>query len=64
MFDALAPVVRGRGRSFVMYDEAERVEKAKTLPEAIGKAHDILVALRAIFLQFILLRGKPGRPAF
>ena len=48
LFDALAPVVRGRGRSFVMYDEAERVEKAKTLPEAIGKAHDILVALRAI----------------
>ena len=58
LFDALAQVVRGRGRSFVMYDEAERVEKAKTLPEAIGKAHDILVALRAMSCNLFFYAGS------
>lgn len=49
--EALDPVVRKKGRSWLKYDESPVVSKTKTLPDAIAAAGDILARLHAKWPQ-------------
>ena len=44
--DALRPMANKK--AFIEYEECEVVSKAKTLPDSIAKAHDVLSALKAL----------------
>ena len=44
----LKPVVSGRGRSFVVYNESDKVTQARTEPKSIQAAHGILAVLHEI----------------
>jgi hypothetical protein len=46
IFEALKPVATSK--SFIVYDESEKVEKARLDIEAIAKSHDVLSCLHAL----------------
>ena len=46
--EALTPLIQDRGRSFIVYDEADNVAKAKLNIKQVQKAHDMLEAIHNI----------------
>ena len=48
IFNAVEKFAEATGKSFVRYDESEKVQLAKTMPERIDSSHEFLSALHDI----------------
>ena len=58
LVDKLSPIVSGRGRRFLVWDDSEKVKKSKFCQRSLDKASEVLAGLHAVNPKLVFSKSQ------